>query len=547
MHPWISLPTWLRSVVVVLLVLGIFFRFANLDQKIYWHDETFTSLRISGYTEAEIVQQLSNRGVINPEALQKYQHPNPQRNLFDTLKSLAVEDTQHPPLYYAIAHFWVRWFGSSVTAIRSLSAVISLLAFPAIYWLCLELFESPLTAWVAVALMSISPLHIVFAQEARQYGLWSVTILLSSAALLRAMRLNTKGSWGIYAVTMAASLYTFLFSGLIAISHGIYVLILERFLPSKTLKSYLVAFLLGMTTFLPWIIVLITHLSQAQKTTAWAGNSMSLPSLIRGWFMNLDRIFIDWNYPYNDLNHPPFSKILFYLASLFLISLVGYSFYFLISKTSQRVWLFIFTLTGVTAAALVLPDLIADGLLSTVPRYPIACYLGIQLSVAHLVATKLSDISVKIWRQRLWQIVMVVLVSCGVLSNVISTQADFWWNKEFNQYHPEVARTINQANRPLLISDTLTGDLLSLSYLLNANVRLLIEPNCYTCHLNTQLWDELYLPEVPEGYRNVFLFHPRYSSQWRNQLEKQQPYKIEPLFVKESQSDAPNLWRLKKL
>ena len=40
----------------IFLVVGVFFRFANLDAKVYWHDETYTSLRISGYTVNETIK-----------------------------------------------------------------------------------------------------------------------------------------------------------------------------------------------------------------------------------------------------------------------------------------------------------------------------------------------------------------------------------------------------------------------------------------------------------------------------------------------------------
>lgn len=43
-----------------------------------------------------------------------------------------------------------------------------------------------------MALIAVSPFHVLYAQEAREYSLWTVTILLSSAALLRAMRVKTK-------------------------------------------------------------------------------------------------------------------------------------------------------------------------------------------------------------------------------------------------------------------------------------------------------------------------------------------------------------------
>lgn len=46
-------PAWFRFFIILLLVLGVFFRFVNLDRKVYWYDETATSLRISGYTWAE--------------------------------------------------------------------------------------------------------------------------------------------------------------------------------------------------------------------------------------------------------------------------------------------------------------------------------------------------------------------------------------------------------------------------------------------------------------------------------------------------------------
>ncbi|MEG3894728.1 hypothetical protein QT989_03590 [Microcoleus sp. SVA1_B6] len=46
----------LGFLIIAVLVIGVFFRFANLDRKFYWIDETYTSLRVSGYTEAEMLK-----------------------------------------------------------------------------------------------------------------------------------------------------------------------------------------------------------------------------------------------------------------------------------------------------------------------------------------------------------------------------------------------------------------------------------------------------------------------------------------------------------
>lgn len=42
------LDKWVRFVITVILVMGIFFRFANLENKVYWIEEGYTSGRISG-------------------------------------------------------------------------------------------------------------------------------------------------------------------------------------------------------------------------------------------------------------------------------------------------------------------------------------------------------------------------------------------------------------------------------------------------------------------------------------------------------------------
>ena len=62
-----------RFLIIVLLLLGIFFRCFNLNHKIYWHDEVYTSIRSSGYTGDEVIKEVFDGRVIGVEDLQKYQ------------------------------------------------------------------------------------------------------------------------------------------------------------------------------------------------------------------------------------------------------------------------------------------------------------------------------------------------------------------------------------------------------------------------------------------------------------------------------------------
>ncbi|MDJ0689188.1 MAG: hypothetical protein QNJ41_11820 [Xenococcaceae cyanobacterium MO_188.B32] len=43
--------------ILIVLAIGLLFRFVNLEQKIYWGDECFTSLMISGHTRSQVQQE----------------------------------------------------------------------------------------------------------------------------------------------------------------------------------------------------------------------------------------------------------------------------------------------------------------------------------------------------------------------------------------------------------------------------------------------------------------------------------------------------------
>lgn len=543
--------TGLRFLIIVLLALGIFFRFVNLDKKIYGLDESYTSLRISGYTEAELVEDFSNTRIIGIDSITKYQQVNTQRNFLGTIKGLSTEEPQHPPLYYLTARVWAGWLGNSVAVTRSLPAIISLLAFPCIYWLCLELFESQLTAWLAVVLVAVSPFHMVYAQEARQYSLWTVITLFSSASLLRAMRLKTKLSWGLYALSSTASFYTFLLSLLVAAGHGFYTLAIEKFKFSKNLISYLIASLFGAIAFSPWVFIVISNWSRVQHTTNWDKTKQvskvnELWNLFRGWTRQPGRPFFDLNISKQDWFVARLTQSFFTLACLIL---VGYSLYFLYKTTQRRSWLFVFTLIGGTGISLVLQDLILkgqDGQSSNIPRYIIPCYLGFQLAVSHLLGQKLANNdSGNIWQQRLWKTVFAVIISGGILSCIVSSQSQIWWNKggpEYLEYNLSAAKLINQSKNPLLISDCDSWGLLFSSHLLAPKTKMLIKPYCFSCSLNTNRDFQPNISKESAGFSDIFLF-PRPSDSLLNTIKNQPNYQTKVAI----ESSGSFLWKIEKV
>lgn len=515
-------PTWLRFFILILLVLGIFFRFVNLDRKVYWGDETYTSLRVSGYTEREVAQQLSEGSIVGVKDLQKYQRTNSEKSLIDTVKGLADEEPQLPPLYFLLARSWVQLFGNSIAVTRSLSALFSLLALPCLYWLCLELFDSSLVGWVAIMLFTISPFHVIYAQEARPYSLWNVIVLLSSASLLRAMRLKTVRSWVIYTATLALGLYTHLFFALVAIAHSVYAVATERGRWNQTVQAYLLASLAGLLTFVPWLVILISKLPQVFSMTGLQVKNSREPLFfyIKNWAGNLSRLFIDFGF---NSQSKSIYLIAFLFIGLIILILVSYSIYYLYKQTSPKVWLLILSLISITSLALMIPDLILGGQRSIFSRYLIPCYLGIELTVAYLLTSKTSSAFDKNNRQKLWQIALIMLVSGGILSCAIRFPTESWWNTDrFNAHNPQVARIINAASHPLLMGEVPNSspryslfNIVSLSYFLDDKVRFKFVP-------------EQTIPEIPQGFSDVFFINP--SNVLKAEVEKKYNSKIELVY-----------------
>lgn len=509
-------PKGWRFLIIILLAIGIFFRFTNLDKKIYWYDETITSMRVSGYSytnNAEVSDKLFTGNIINLDALMKYQHIGSEKSWIDTIKSVATVP-EHPPFYYLMARFWSQLFGTSITAMRSLTALISLLIFPSIYWLSWELFQKASVGWIAIGLFAVSPIHILHAQEARQYSLWTVTVILSSAAFLRALRLETSPSWRIYVVSMILGFYTHSFSVFLAIGQGIYLVYREGLRWSQTWKNYILSSLGIMIMWLPWFFVFLIKLPGHRQRLAWSEtNFLSKPELIQQIFLNSTRGFID--FPSSVTS----SFIYIVIAGIFVSILVSYSMYIIIKgnqRNPNKIWLFLLLLILEIPLTLLIPDLILGGIRSTTIRYFLPSYIGIHLVVAYLIN---SQITMANTRQRtLGKMLIAILLSFGVLSSAMILSADCWWNKSFSCGNISVANIVNLAPRPLIISNqwsTNTNQIISLSYRLKPEVKFLL------INQPRQL-------KIPQGFSDLFLYNP--SEELRAEIERSRSFQIQSVY-----------------
>lgn len=517
------------------ILLGIFFRFYHLDTKIYWLDETFTALRVSGYSATELVEVLPKNEILTIEDIQSYYHPSPDRPFSDVAQALA-NNAEHTPLYFVMLRFWRGWFGSSVAVTRSLSAAISLLAFPCVYWLCIELFKSSITGWMAMGLLAISPFQVLYAQEARQYSLLAVVTLFSSAALLRAVRLQNKSptwrkqnsySWGIYAASIALGLYTHILFALVLFSHGIYFLCLEGLRWTRMWLSYLIANILGAGAFTPWIIVIFLNFNAIQNTATWQAESGKPPLsfYFKSWLGNTARQFVDFGL---SSDTGSLALKLFVPLMLSVVVLVIYALYFTQKTTDRKTFLFAIALVVIPWLVLAIPDLLTGSTRSNIQRYIIPTFLGMQLVVAYLLSVQIN--SPKRYEANLWKMITIVLFSLGIISCGLSSQSQDWWNKRADSHSLEVTAIVNDSPNALLMMKSHAGMRLGvLSYRLDPK---------------TKVWlldgDSI---QIPKGYEDVFLYDP--SPELMKQIQSVDELSLDA--VTESQNPRTGLnwlWRL---
>ncbi len=181
-----------------------------------------------------------------------------------------------PPVYYLLLHAWIAVFGSSDTAVRALSTVLSVAALPLVR-LAGRRLGGPATGRAALLLLAVSPFAVRYATETRMYALLQ---LLSVAGLLAVLRALERPS-------LPRLMPVALISGLLALTHywGFFLLAATALVllglarrGDRSAYRVLGAMAAGGVLFVPW---LPTFLFQVRRTgTPWA----PAPALVDVWY-----------------------------------------------------------------------------------------------------------------------------------------------------------------------------------------------------------------------------------------------------------------------
>jgi uncharacterized membrane protein len=464
---------WLPALALALALVGVFLRLTNLDTRVFWHDEAFTAMAMAGYSRNALSREFDG-SELTPADLMRYQSVRPDWTAVQTIRSLAAEETQITPLYFALARGWVAVLGQSIATMRAWSALWSMLSLPLVYLLALDLFGSSLVAWTALGLMAVSPYYYYYAHEAREYSLWSFVTLLACLALRQAMQRDTRRWWAVYGVSVALGLYTHAFFTFVAAAHGLTVALGEAGPNWRTwhahpmVRRFVGAILLGGALFLPWALAILLNLRRVFGNTRWTfeGNGWSayLQSSLMGW----ERVLLD------DGERLPGAVNA--LLAVFVVALIVYALWFVVRHAPRHAALLVLTLVLVPSAMLLAPDLVFGGRKFTVIRYLTPVFLGVQLALAYCLATAMTHAP----RFRWWQGLTAALLVGGLISCLSLAPLETVHMGGTTGSNVAIARLLNGLSQPLLVSDvdeTNFYNLLALSHRFDPHVRLRVISN----------------------------------------------------------------------
>jgi mannosyltransferase len=200
----------------------------------------------------------------------------PLPELFD-----ALEQDGSPPLYYVLLHAWTAAFGTSATAVRALSAVISVLTLP-LAWHVARRLAGRRVAVALVVLLATSPFLIRYASETRMYALLVLLIVLGVGAAAAVLRRPGPGPVLGLGVVAGALLLTHVWAFHVITVTGLLALAALPFRRGPALRV-LTALTVGGLLFTPWVLSFLVQL--AHTGTPWAAPPAFavLPMALEAW------------------------------------------------------------------------------------------------------------------------------------------------------------------------------------------------------------------------------------------------------------------------
>lgn len=243
-------PRWVVWLMVGLILVGAMLRWSTLDAQPLWLDE-FVTLRMA--TDQDGISGIW----------------------------ASVARRIHPPLHLLMTRSLLAFLPTDEFTMRWLSAASGTLALAILARYLLDAV-GPIPAVLGTSLLTVSPFHLHYSQEARAYA-FSMTVLVFAALLFR--RQLARGDlcgWLVHGFCLVVLAYTHYFNLFIIGAEALYVaaLILWRRPSRQVWGGFLISMLLVGTSLLP-LIAPFLQAFQVQRILNWTASRMSPISALK--------------------------------------------------------------------------------------------------------------------------------------------------------------------------------------------------------------------------------------------------------------------------
>lgn len=214
------------QILVALVIIGFFLRFYHLGFNSLWLDEAFTY-----YSSNESILQI-----------------------WETTKT----GDFHPPLFHWIEHFML-YLGNNEFILRFIPAVVGTLTIPLFYIFGKEVMNKNVGV-ISAALLTFSPFHIYYSQEAYSYSLVVFVFSLILIFNMRAICDNKRKDWIIVGLLSAVGFWIHYYVAIpiaVLFLHAILTKIPEFQKDKRSWKNPLLSLILFLVCIAPLILVVI--------------------------------------------------------------------------------------------------------------------------------------------------------------------------------------------------------------------------------------------------------------------------------------------------
>ena len=354
---------------------------------------------------------------------------------FSELLSLTAVDA-HPPLYYILLKAWGEVFGFSEFALRSMSAIFA--AGTAVLGVALtrKLFGTRI-AIIAIPFVIFAPFMLRYGYEIRMYSLVAFLGVLGTYILVNAVQTKKLIWWLLYAVVVAAGMYTLYSSIVIWIVHAIWL----TYLSIKDKKSIFLwrwplVFIGAIVLFLPY---LSTFISQSTNSVlSGVGKEVTLSTLV-----NMTTLFLIYT-PDNEVNG--WVSLGLVVLAVLLVPLVWRGWKRVESK--KRIYMVLYLmLAGLPLLIYALLSLSKNPIF--LPRYMAHVAVWVYLSLGILIGYGMKFAKTK--RHSIAMIAVLAVLMCGVVA--LSSRGNFVFDRWSKPVGREIAAGISCNNQATVVMD----------------------------------------------------------------------------------------------